>query len=198
VSTAAEQAHRLDCSGPLAQLYFDPEGTEGLRLSQTLRGSGVRAVRLPRAEQIGNQLGACWKDGWPADRCQQLVDRIVQLVVPGDPPKNIDARVMRSLELLRASSARSVPLAALAAQVSLSPSRLAHLFRANMGLPVRRYLLWLRLNDAISAMSQGANITQAAHDAGFSDSAHLTRTFRRMFGMPPSRLRSHTAVTLAD
>ncbi|MBT9527048.1 MAG: helix-turn-helix domain-containing protein [Rhizobacter sp.] len=30
--------------------------------------------------------------------------------------------------------------------------------------------------------------TQAAHEAGFSDSAHLTRTFKRMFGLNPAAL----------
>jgi AraC family transcriptional regulator len=78
----------------------------------------------------------------------------------------------------------------LADEVALSPSRLGTLFRRDTGIPVRRYQLWLRLIDAIEAHSDGTTLTEAAHYAGFSDSAHLSRTFRRMFGMPPSKLRS--------
>ncbi len=35
---------------------------------------------------------------------------------------------------------------------------------------------------------EGASVTSAAYRAGFSDSAHLTRTFRRMLGATPSEL----------
>jgi len=39
------------------------------------------------------------------------------------------------------------------------------------------------MNCAIAAIAKGASATDAAHLAGFSDSAHLSRTFRRFFGM---------------
>jgi AraC-like DNA-binding protein len=34
----------------------------------------------------------------------------------------------------------------------------------------------------------GQSWTAAAHDAGFADSAHLSRTCRRMFGFAPAAL----------
>jgi len=33
-------------------------------------------------------------------------------------------------------------------------------------------------------------LTDAAHQAGFSDAAHMTRAFRRMFGVTPSKLQT--------
>ena len=42
---------------------------------------------------------------------------------------------------------------------------------------------------AIEAVMAGASWTEAAHEAGFADSAHLTRTHRRMFGIEPSAVR---------
>jgi AraC-like DNA-binding protein len=37
--------------------------------------------------------------------------------------------------------------------------------------------------------ASGAALTEAAHGAGFADSAHLSRTFRRMFGISAASLR---------
>jgi AraC family transcriptional regulator len=70
----------------------------------------------------------------------------------------------------------------------LSPGRFRHLFVAETGLPHRGYVLWLRLGRAVDVFAAGGSLTDAAHDAGFADSAHLSRTFRRMFGLAPSSL----------
>lgn len=70
-----------------------------------------------------------------------------------------------------------------AAQLALSESRFLHLFSEEMGVAWRPYLLWRRMSCAIQAIVQGQSATQAAHLAGFSDSAHLSRTFRKNFGM---------------
>ena len=48
--------------------------------------------------------------------------------------------------------------------------------------------LWLRLRRAVELLASAGSLTEAAHDAGFSDSAHLSRTFRKMFGVKPSLL----------
>jgi AraC-like DNA-binding protein len=47
---------------------------------------------------------------------------------------------------------------------------------------------WLRLIRAVDAHAGGLSLTEAAHAAGFADSAHLSRTFKRMFGMPAASL----------
>ena len=60
---------------------------------------------------------------------------------------------------------------------------------AETGTSFRAYLLWLRINLAIRAVMAGASWTEAAHEAGFSDSAHLTRTHKRMFGIEPTAIR---------
>lgn len=77
-------------------------------------------------------------------------------------------------------------LKTLAGIAGLSPSRFLHVFTESVGVPVRPYLLWLRLQRAACDLMGGASVTSAAHRAGFSDAAHLTRTFRRMLGTTPS------------
>ena len=70
----------------------------------------------------------------------------------------------------------------------LSPSRFAHLFRQQVGLPFSRYMLWRKLTRAMVAIASERTIAAAAHAADFADAAHLTRTFNQMVGMAPSAL----------
>jgi AraC-like DNA-binding protein len=73
--------------------------------------------------------------------------------------------------------------AEVAESLALSESRFLHLFREQMGVAWRPFLLWRRLMCAVQAISRGRNATEAAYIAGFSDSAHLTRTFKSKLGM---------------
>jgi AraC-like DNA-binding protein len=104
------------------------------------------------------------------------------------PP--IHPRVRRVLRRLREEmgTADSLSLERMAAVAGLSPSRLMHAFTESVGVALRPYVLWLRLQRAIGELMRGANATQAAHAAGFSDAAHLSRTVRRMLGSTPSEL----------
>jgi len=70
-----------------------------------------------------------------------------------------------------------------ASQLALSESRFLHLFRDELGIAWRPYLLWRRMMCAMQAIINNSSATDAAHLAGFSDSAHLSRTFRTTFGM---------------
>lgn len=73
--------------------------------------------------------------------------------------------------------------AEVASQLALSESRFLHLFREELGIAWRPYLLWRRMICALQAIINNTSATNAAHLAGFSDSAHLSRTFRKNFGM---------------
>ncbi|QIR16383.1 helix-turn-helix transcriptional regulator [Shewanella aestuarii] len=70
-----------------------------------------------------------------------------------------------------------------AKKLALSESRFLHLFSEELGIPWRPYLLWCRMICAVRAILKGASATDAAYMAGFSDSPHLSRSFRKTFGM---------------
>jgi len=80
----------------------------------------------------------------------------------------------------------------LASIAGLSQSRFMHAFTESVGTPLRHYILWLRLQLASRELAAGTSITETAHRAGFSDGAHLTRTFRRMMGTTPSEIAQRT------
>jgi AraC-like DNA-binding protein len=83
----------------------------------------------------------------------------------------------------------------LAESIFLSTSRFSHLFKEQVGLPLRRYILWCRIRKALEALLNGQNFTKSAHAAGFSDSAHFSRTFSEMFGVSPSSVLKNLSST---
>lgn len=95
----------------------------------------------------------------------------------------------RTMAFVLGRIAEPVTLGEAAEAAGLSAGRMRHLFVEQTGLPFRTYLLWLRLTKAVEAYAGGASLTEAAHATGFSDSAHLSRTFRRMFGIAAVTLR---------
>lgn len=102
-------------------------------------------------------------------------------------PKDLRlAELLRELdemeELAPGYSARDA-----ARQINLSSSRFSALFRAEMKLPFRQWVLWSRLQRALSVILSGSDLTSAAYAAGFSDSAHLARTMKSMFGVSLSK-----------
>jgi len=190
VATASDQPHRLHCRDPVAQIYLDPESAAGLALRQRMGAAVVQSIEVDDTEALAAALRPSPNGRPDAEHLARFIDDLTGTAAPDYSTKPIDPRVQKTLSTVHALPGRHFSLRALAGQVALSPSRLGALFRHDIGIPVSRYLLWLRLIHAIQALSTDANLTEAAHDAGFSDSAHLSRTFRRMFGMPPSVLQS--------
>src|SRR5262245_42508279 len=111
-------------------------------------------------------------------------------LLQGRGPVNLHPNVRRVINYLRERIGVSddFSLKTLAEISVLSQSRFMHAFTESVGVPVRPYILWLRLQRAACELMDGRTVTEAAHSAGFSDAAHLTRTFRRMLGTTPSDL----------
>lgn len=100
------------------------------------------------------------------------------------PP--IDIRIMAVIHSIRQNVHTNISAAALAAEVHLSEHRFLHLFKEQIGAPLRQYVLWQRTVAATEAFINGLSAKEAAYAAGFSDPAHFSRTFLHMFGAKPS------------
>src|SRR5262249_29448560 len=83
-----------------------------------------------------------------------------------------------------------VSLVELARRVAVSPSHLSRIFQAETGRTLSAYRNQLRVREAIDRLGGGErSLTRMAHDLGFADQAHMTRTIRREAGFAPSTLR---------
>ncbi len=185
-------AHQFEIDGvAIAHLFVEPESLAGRALTESFGAKDV--VRLPAADSraVARRLFQVFA-ATPAR--EPMLDAAVRAVedlcgATTEPDKALDPRLARALDYIRTHIRNPIALAEVAATVALSESRFRHLFVAATGSSFRAYLLWLRINLAIEAVMAGASWTRAAHEAGFADSAHLTRTHKRVFGIEPSALR---------
>lgn len=76
-------------------------------------------------------------------------------------------------------------------RVCVSPSHLCRVFKEQAGVTIHQYLTQLRLREAAEAVLAGErDLAMLAVRLGFSTHSHFTEHFRRVFGVPPKRLRN--------
>ncbi len=181
-----------------AMIFVDPESTEGAWLKTALP-EDITLVPAGRLLSPATELRTFAERPMEGMEIGALVRHCVQALSPGAPPaRRMDPRVTAVLNQIRGSDELRISLERAAAMAFLSPSRFAHLFKQQMGLPFRRYVLWRKLTRAMVAIGRERTIADAAHAADFADAAHLTRTFYQMLGMAPSVLMRGTFAEIAS
>jgi len=187
VIIGADVEHSYDSQDAFgAMLFVDPESTEGIWLGSSLQDD-VTLVPERRIVACLEELKRFRERPMESLDLAALIRHCVQALSAGAPPaRRIDPRVTKVVRQIQQSDDLRVSLESAAAAAFLSPSRFAHLFKQQLGLPFRRYLLWRKLTRAMLVIGREGTATAAAHAADFADAAHLTRTFSQMFGIPPS------------
>lgn len=108
------------------------------------------------------------------------------------PGRTADAGIEAVRDLLHAAHPEPVTTADLARVAGRSRFQIYRQFRDRYGLPPSAYLRLLRLRAARQALAAGEPVAVAATAAGFADQAHLTRWFRRSYGVTPAAFqRAH-------
>jgi AraC family transcriptional regulator len=181
--------HSFDGRGFLgAMLLIDPEAMEGVWLRKSVQ-KDITLINASRVAGCAAELRRFAEDPFNSMEVGALISHCVQSLCMGvAPTRSLDPRVTRVLGTIRKSEELRMSIEEAADIANLSPSRFAHLFKQQVGLPFRRYMLWRKLARAMVLIGRQQTISTAAHEADFSDAAHLTRTFYQMFGMAPSIL----------
>jgi AraC-like DNA-binding protein len=100
--------------------------------------------------------------------------------------------------LLSARFTEHLTLEELGREVNVSPFHLARSFRRHTGYTLHEYRIHLRLRAALERLAAGdEDLAVIARAVGFSSHSHLTATFRRAFGVPPSCVRKRALPPLA-
>ena len=102
-----------------------------------------------------------------------------------------DRRVQVVKMLIEDSFGRHLDLSEMAKAVNLSPWRLAHLFKAEVGISPLRYLSLIRLQRARLYLETGfLTVREIAASVGIPNASHFTRSFKAAYGSSPVQHRS--------
>ncbi len=94
-------------------------------------------------------------------------------------------RVRRMRDYIHDHMDESLTLSDLAETAGVGRFQAIRLFRAAMGLPPHAYLVQCRVQSAARLLRSGTSPAEAATAVGFADQSHLTRHFKRTFGVTP-------------
>lgn len=194
IAIAPDATHAFEADGLVAHLFVAADSRAGRQIARGLFSEGGPIATIP-AHRLGDfpeRLRATFEDQRRDDEDLKALGRglIGQLAGGGADARAPEPRVQKVIAWVTARlDDQTVSLSDVAAFMGLSPGRARHLFVEQTGMQFRTYLLWLRLVRAVELFAGGVSLTEAAHGAGFSDSAHLSRTFRRMFGIAADSLR---------
>ncbi|WP_176444943.1 helix-turn-helix domain-containing protein [Paenibacillus herberti] len=197
---------RLEATAPLA--------TEGMLLELELYGSdsfdglhvSQSGLRLKQADEGLLAAARQLLHGWSLTRQQpwqlqalfvELMRRVYEAAERND--KGLEAWMEDSLAYIQAHYQGELSRDLLARRAGVSPEHYSRCFRAWTGSTLTNYLSLLRVRRAQELLlsGQGSTLNQVAREVGYSEGLYLSRKFKQVTGMSPSRYRKSVLRTAA-
>jgi AraC family transcriptional regulator len=98
-------------------------------------------------------------------------------------------KLMRAVEYIQDQLNADLTVSGIAQAVGISPYHFTRLFKESTGQSPYQYVVDARVRKAKELLTTGKfTISEAAYQVGFVDQSHLTRHFKRVFGLPPKKL----------
>ena len=120
---------------------------------------------------------------------KKLVQTLCDLLSIEIKETKFDKRIISLLQKLDECDCSEHTVEALAKEIYLSSSRLAHLFKEETGMPLKSYIVLHKLQKAYEILLEGkTSITDAAMMAGFDSPSHLAATNNSLMGLSARNL----------
>ncbi len=145
-------------------------------LSEAMHQDGIIELDKALIQKIHNDL----LEKWSAPDYRTIFDKRIEQII---------------LLIKQRHAQNDLALTDLAKAVNLSPSRLSHLFKAQMGISIQKFIIWIRMKAATAYMlKESMHLTKAAYNAGFYDTAHFSKHFKEIFGIKPSLVYNNSCI----
>jgi len=138
---------------------------------------------VDKVMQIDNQEDLC---AW----ISTALNEFIELVYTSQDAKKV-TQITPAINYIDANYDKSITLAEIAKTSHLSGSRLAHIFKEQMGITIIDYLTSVRIERAKQLLlATDQNCTEICFQIGYTNQSYFTRTFKELVGMPPRQFRA--------
>lgn len=120
----------------------------------------------------------------------ELVSDLYNLSVSQNLKLTNDKRIYDCIQVIENENLQYKELmTALSSRIFLSESRISHLFKENVGISIKKYLVWNRIKQALDILlNEETNLKEASFEASFTDQAHLSNSFKNFLGLSPVKV----------
>ena len=172
---------------PTWKVWLDwPSAARGFRIAEIPEGearahcwSSLRRARLLRA------LAGATREDQSLNALESALLWIRESLAR-EGRLQLDPRIRRALDFMGSDLSSAFSVARVATACGLSVSRLAHLFRAQVGLSPQRFNERCRLNRAAELLRLGGmTVGEIAGETGFENPFYFSNRFRKAYGKSP-------------
>jgi len=118
------------------------------------------------------------------------LNEFIELVYSSQDAKKV-TQIRPAINYIDANYDKTITLADIAQVSHLSVSRLAHLFKEQMGITIIDYLTSVRIERAKQLLlATEQNCTEICFEVGYNNQSYFTRTFKNVVGMTPRQFRA--------
>lgn len=165
--------------------YIESDSLQGKLLKTIIKGQQsieidqfISPEEMEKIYSVGSKLDSL-------ALINEFANTTLNKILPaGDLPLEVDSRIEKVLNYIDENLHKNITLEDLSGIAFLSSDRLRHLFIEETGTSFSQYIIWKRINNIITEVTNDRKtMAEAAHQYGFSDQSHFSKLFKRMFGV---------------
>ena len=187
-----DKAVGLLCTGQL--LYRKPTPQDFQKIQKRLADLGVD-VAMAREAYLNLPVLEKRRVTAIIDLMQMVAELIANQKLQTLKTAVLHHPLSKALDFIEAHYAEPLTLPQVAMEAGLSVSRLAHVFKAQVGMSVTAYLNKVRVNAARDCLTNSSmRVSEIAFKVGFGNLSHFNHVFRQATGLSPTEYRQqHTS-----